>query len=50
VTNGVRRGLPELLLGLIAIAVALVITGIVVANAIRDVKRARHDPGDRLRA
>jgi hypothetical protein len=41
VTNGVRRGLPELLLGLIAIAVALVITGIVVANAIRDVKRAR---------
>jgi uncharacterized protein len=41
VTNGVRRALPELLLGLIATAVALVITGIVVANAIRDVKRAR---------
>lgn len=40
-TNGVRRGLPELLLGLIAAAVALVVTGIVVANAIRDVKRAR---------
>jgi hypothetical protein len=41
VTNGVRRTLPELLLGLIAAAVALVITGIVIANAIRDVKRAR---------
>jgi hypothetical protein len=41
VTNGVRRALPELLLGLIATAVALVVTGIVVADAIRDVKRAR---------
>lgn len=40
-TNGVRRALPELLLGLVATAVALVITGIVVADAIRDVKRAR---------
>ena len=40
-TNGVRRALPELLLGLIAAAVALVITGIVIADAIRDVKRAR---------
>ena len=40
-TNGARRALPELLLGLVAAAVALVITGIVVANAIRDVKRAR---------
>lgn len=36
-----RRALPELLLGLIALAVGVVITGIVVANAIRDVKRAR---------
>ena len=39
--NGVRGRLPELLLGLVATAVAIVITGIVVANAIRDVKRAR---------
>jgi uncharacterized protein len=36
-----RRALPELLLGLIAVALGVVITGIVVANAMRDVKRAR---------
>lgn len=36
-----RRGLPELLLGLIAVAVGVVVTGIVVANAMRDIKRAR---------
>lgn len=40
-TNGGRRALPELLLGLVVVAVAFVITGWVVANAIRDVKRAR---------
>jgi hypothetical protein len=40
VTNGVTRALPELLLGLIALAIALVVTGFVVAHAIRDVKRA----------
>src|SRR5439155_1008953 len=41
--NGVewRRRLPELLLGLLAMAVAVVVTGLVVAHAIRDVKRAR---------
>jgi hypothetical protein len=36
-----RVELPELLLGLGALAVAAVITGIVVAHAIRDVKRQR---------
>jgi hypothetical protein len=36
-----RLRLPELLLGLLAVAVALVVTGVVVANAVRDVKRAR---------
>ena len=43
VTNGERRrfGLPELLLGLVAVAVGLVVTGFVVAGAVRDVKRAR---------
>ena len=42
-TNGVWRGrrLPELLLGLAALAVAVIITGIVIANAIRDVKLRR---------
>jgi uncharacterized protein len=41
--NGVGRRLrlPELLLGLTAVAVAVVVTGISVANAVRDVKRAR---------
>jgi uncharacterized protein len=43
VTNGERRPLriPELLLGLVAVAIALAVTGVVVANAVRDVKRAR---------
>ena len=43
VTDGSRRPprLPELLLGLVAIGIGLVITGVVVASAIRDVKRAR---------
>jgi hypothetical protein len=43
VTNGARRRLPlpELLIGLVAVAVAVVITGFVVADAVRDVKRAR---------
>jgi uncharacterized protein len=36
-----RGRLPELLLGLAALAVAVVVTGFVVAHAIRDVKRAR---------
>jgi hypothetical protein len=36
-----RVELPELLLGLLALAVAAVITGVVVAHAIRDVKRQR---------
>src|SRR5438552_15889428 len=36
-----RLRLPELLLGLVAVAVAVVVTGLVVAHAIRDVKRAR---------
>lgn len=35
------RGLPELLLGLVALAVAAVITGALVADAIRDVKKRR---------
>jgi uncharacterized protein len=35
------RLLPQLLLGLAATAVALVVTGIVVADAVRDVKRSR---------
>jgi uncharacterized protein len=41
VSNGVMRRLPELLLGLIAVTVGLVVTGFVVADAVRDVKRAR---------
>lgn len=43
VTDGERRPLrlPELLLGLVAVGVALVITGLVIASAVRDVKRAR---------
>jgi hypothetical protein len=43
VTEGRPRAsrLPELLLGLAALAVAVVVTGFVVAGAIRDVKRAR---------
>jgi uncharacterized protein len=42
-SNGLERRprLPELLLGLLAVAAALAVTGIVVANAVRDVKRAR---------
>jgi uncharacterized protein len=42
-TNGVRRRwpLPELLIGLLAVAAAVAITGVVVADAVRDVKRAR---------
>ena len=36
-----RIELPELLLGLVAVAIAAVLTGVVVANAIRDVKRQR---------
>ena len=35
------RSLPELLLGLLALAIAAVITGIVVADAIRDVRKRR---------
>ncbi len=35
------RDLPELLLGLVALAVAAVVTGAVVADAIRDVKKRR---------
>jgi hypothetical protein len=35
------RGFPELFLGLLAVAIAAVITGIVVAHAIRDVKKRR---------
>lgn len=35
------RPLPELLIGLVALALAAVITGIVVSNAIRDVKKRR---------
>jgi hypothetical protein len=43
VTNGGwrERGLPELLLGLVVIAIAFVVTGFVVADAIRDVKQSR---------
>jgi hypothetical protein len=43
VTNGVKRRLPlpELLIGLLAVAAAVAITGVVVADAVRDVKRAR---------
>jgi hypothetical protein len=42
VTNGWRdRGVPELLLGLAVIAIAFVVTGFVVADAIRDVKQSR---------
>lgn len=42
-TEGPRRRveLPELLLGLVAVAIAAVVTGVVVAHAIRDVKRQR---------
>jgi uncharacterized protein len=36
-----RIELPELLLGLVAVAIAAVVTGVVVAHAIRDVKRQR---------
>ena len=36
-----RISLPELLLGLLALALAVAVTGVVVANAVRDVKRAR---------
>jgi hypothetical protein len=41
--NGADRKLrlPELLLGLVAVAVAVAVTGVVIANAMRDVKRAR---------
>ncbi|HYY03663.1 MAG TPA: SIMPL domain-containing protein [Gaiellaceae bacterium] len=39
--NGLARRLPELLLGLVAVTVGLVVTGFVVADAVRDVKRAR---------
>ena len=35
------RNLPELLAGLVALAIALVAVGFVVADAIRDVKRSR---------
>ena len=35
------RNLPELLLGLVAIGIALIVTGFVVADAIRDVKQSR---------
>jgi hypothetical protein len=35
------RSLPQLLLGLAATAVAIVVTGFVVADAVRDVKRSR---------
>jgi hypothetical protein len=35
------RSLPELLLGLVVIGIALVVTGFVVADAIRDVKQSR---------
>jgi uncharacterized protein len=37
----VMRSLPQLLLGLAATAVAIVVTGVVVADAVRDVKRSR---------
>jgi hypothetical protein len=43
-TNGFwarMQGLPQLLLGLLGLAVALVIAGIVVAGAIKEVKRSR---------
>jgi hypothetical protein len=42
-SDGVRRKLrlPELLLGLLAVAVAVVVTGVSVAHAVRDVKRSR---------
>src|SRR5947207_13351264 len=40
-SNAAKSMLPELLLGLVAIAVGLVITGFVVANAVGDCKRAR---------
>jgi hypothetical protein len=35
------RRLPELLLGLVAVAIGVVVTGFVVADAMRDIKRAR---------
>jgi hypothetical protein len=35
------RSLPELLLGLVVIGIAFVVTGFVVADAIRDVKQSR---------
>jgi hypothetical protein len=38
---GPKLRLPELLLGLIAVALAVVVTGVSVAHAVRDVKRAR---------
>jgi hypothetical protein len=43
VPDGVGRKLrlPELLLGLLALAVAVVVTGVSVARAVREVKRAR---------
>jgi hypothetical protein len=36
-----NRRLPELLIGLVALAIAAVVTGVVVADAIRDVKKRR---------
>ena len=36
-----ERPLPELLLGLVALAIAAVVTGIVISSAIRDVKKRR---------
>ena len=38
---GRKLRLPELLLGLVAVAVAVAVTGVSVAHAVRDVKRAR---------
>ena len=35
------HGLPQLLLGLLGLAVALVIAGVVVSGAIKEVKRSR---------
>lgn len=35
------RNLPELLLGLVVIGIAFIVTGLVVADAIRDVKQSR---------
>jgi hypothetical protein len=37
----VERRLPELLIGLVALAIAAIVTGFVVADAIRDVKKRR---------